>query len=56
MIFGVRSLKSVQTDFAEADAYQKVVRFSCDGSLVVTGGTDGVVQCWKVRRGEVRCK
>ena len=41
----------MQTDFDEKEPYQKAVRFSHDGSLLVTGGTDGVVRCWKVNKG-----
>ena len=41
-------VKSVRTDFSDKDSYQKVVRFNHDGSLIVTGGCDGIVRLWKV--------
>ena len=41
-------MASTQSDFAETDSYQKVVKFSHDGAYVVTGGVDGVVRVWKV--------
>ena len=41
-------ITSIQTDFGEGDSYQKVVCFNFDGSLLVTGGCDGVVRIWKV--------
>lgn len=40
---------SIRTDFSEGDSYQKVVHFNYDGSLLVTGGCDGVLRVWKVR-------
>ncbi len=49
--FQVKILNSVQSDFSEADPYLKVVGFTHDGKLVVTGGEDGSVRTWKVREG-----
>ena len=47
--FSLESKASIQTDFAAgADCYQKVVRFCYDGSMLVTGGMEGVVRVWKV--------
>lgn len=46
----MKVLKSVQADFSAGDPYVKVVGFSHDGNLVVTGGEDGSVRTWKVRR------
>ena len=43
----MKLMASTQTDFS-SEPYQKVVRFSRDGSLVVTGGEDGVIRSWKV--------
>lgn len=44
----LKTVRSIRTDFSEGDSYQKVVRFSSDGSRLVTGGCDGVVRVWKV--------
>ena len=46
MIFNVRALKSIQTDFGKPEPYQKVVRISPDGKVMATGGDDGVVRVW----------
>ncbi|KAM8809221.1 guanine nucleotide-exchange factor SEC12 [Eudromia elegans] len=42
----VETLRSVRTDFS-ADALQKAVRFSADGSLLATGGADGFLRLWE---------
>ncbi|KAL8572247.1 hypothetical protein ACOMHN_022484 [Nucella lapillus] len=44
--FDLQSLKSVQTDFEKDGGFQKVVRFSADHKLVVTGGADGFLRVW----------
>lgn len=44
----MKKIASFQTDFGEGDSYQKVVSFSRDESLLVTGGCDGIVRIWKV--------
>lgn len=41
-------ISSVRTDFGGKNSFQKVVRFNFDGSLMVTGGSDGIVRLWKV--------
>lgn len=46
LIFNVRGLKSIQTDFGKPEPYQKVVRISPDGRVMATGGDDGVVRVW----------
>jgi len=46
LIFNVRVLKSIQTDFGKPEPYQKVVRISPDGRVMATGGDDGVVRVW----------
>uniref|UniRef100_A0A8C2TNF8 Prolactin regulatory element binding n=1 Tax=Coturnix japonica TaxID=93934 RepID=A0A8C2TNF8_COTJA len=42
----VESLHRVRTDFSP-DALQKAVRFSADGTVLVTGGADGFVRLWE---------
>lgn len=42
----VESLHRVRTDFSP-DALQKAVRFSADGTLLVTGGADGFLRLWE---------
>ncbi|CAN9514184.1 unnamed protein product [Ophioblennius macclurei] len=44
----VSSLAEVQSDMNLQDPLQKVVRFSPDLSLLLTGGTDGHVRVWEV--------
>ncbi len=44
----VKTLQSVRTDFGEKESYQKVVCFSHNGSMLVTGGMDTIVRVWKV--------
>lgn len=43
----VQSLSEVQSDLNPQDPLQKVVRFSPDLSLLLTGGTDGHVRVWE---------
>ena len=38
-----------QTDFLDGGAFQKVVRFSRDGSMLATGGADSSIRVWTVR-------
>lgn len=44
----VETMQSVRTDFGEKESYQKVVCFGHNGSMLVTGGMDGIVRVWKV--------
>lgn len=44
----VTGLAEVQSDLNPQDPLQKVVRFSCDLSLLLTGGTDGHIRVWEV--------
>lgn len=46
--YKVEVMQMEQTDFSEADAFQKAVCFSHDGTCVITGGADGCVRCWEV--------
>ena len=48
--FEVEKLKSVQTDFCDKGSFQKVVRFSPDGSILATGGADGYLRVWRVNK------
>uniref|UniRef100_A0A3Q4IAD9 Prolactin regulatory element binding n=1 Tax=Neolamprologus brichardi TaxID=32507 RepID=A0A3Q4IAD9_NEOBR len=43
----VTALAEVQSDLNPQDPLQKVVRFSPDQSLLLTGGTDGHVRVWE---------
>ncbi|XP_059195985.1 prolactin regulatory element-binding protein isoform X2 [Centropristis striata] len=43
----VTSLAEVQSDLNPKDPLQKVVRFSPDLSLLLTGGTDGHIRVWE---------
>lgn len=44
----VTSLAEVSSDLNPQDPLQKVVRFSPDMSLLLTGGTDGHIRVWEV--------
>lgn len=44
----VTGLAEVQSDLNPQDPLQKVVRFSSDLSLLLTGGTDGHIRVWEV--------
>lgn len=44
----VTGLAEVQTDLNPQDPLQKVVRFSPDLNLLLTGGTDGHIRVWEV--------
>lgn len=46
----VSTLAELQSDLNPQDPLQKVVRFSPDMSLLLTGGTDGHVRVWEVNR------
>uniref|UniRef100_A0A8C6SS90 Prolactin regulatory element binding n=1 Tax=Neogobius melanostomus TaxID=47308 RepID=A0A8C6SS90_9GOBI len=43
----VKGLSEVQSDLNPQDPLQKVVRFSPDLSLLLTGGTDGHIRVWE---------
>lgn len=44
----VASVAEVSSDLNPQDPLQKVVRFSADMSLLLTGGTDGHIRVWEV--------
>jgi len=46
LIFNVRPVKAIQTDYNMPEPYQKVVRISPDARLMATGGDDGVLRVW----------
>lgn len=46
--YKVEVMQKEQSDFSEADAFQKAVCFSHNGAHVITGGADGCVRCWEV--------
>lgn len=39
-------IKTFLTDFGEDDSYQKVVRYSPNGEMFATAGTEGVIRVW----------
>lgn len=49
------TLAEVQSDLNPQDPLQKVVRFSPDMSLLLTGGTDGHVRVWEVNSPAIYC-
>lgn len=44
----ITTLAELQSDLNPQEPLQKVVRFSPDLSLLLTGGTDGHVRVWEV--------
>lgn len=50
----VTSVAEVSSDLNPQDPLQKVVRFSSDLSLLLTGGTDGHIRVWEVNT--VHCR
>ena len=50
----METVGEVQSDLNPVDPLQKVVRFSSDLSLLMTGGTDGHIRVWEVGFAE-RC-
>ncbi|XP_034553814.1 prolactin regulatory element-binding protein [Notolabrus celidotus] len=47
VLISVSGLAEVQSDLNPQDPLQKVVRFSPDLSLLLTGGTDGYIRVWE---------
>lgn len=47
-LVSVTGFAEVQSDLNPQDPLQKVVRFSADMGLLLTGGTDGHVRVWQV--------
>ncbi|XP_018324563.1 prolactin regulatory element-binding protein [Agrilus planipennis] len=45
--FTLHPFDSVQTDFLEKEPLQRVVKINHTGSLIATGGTEGVVRIWQ---------
>jgi prolactin regulatory element-binding protein len=48
--FDIKSSDSIQTDFSKSDPFQRVVRISPNGKVMVTGGIDGHVRIWNFPR------
>ncbi|XP_035777601.1 prolactin regulatory element-binding protein-like [Anopheles albimanus] len=44
--FDIKTADSVQTDFTESEALQRVVRISPNGRFMATGGMDGHLRVW----------
>lgn len=44
--FEIKAADSVQTDFMQPEPLQRVVRISCRGKFMATGGLDGRVKVW----------
>ena len=44
---------SVKTDFSSDGGYQRVVQLTPDVSVMVTGGADGKLRAWKVKKGQL---
>lgn len=46
LVFDIQASDSVQTDFADREPIQRVVRISLNNKLMATGGTDGHLRVW----------
>jgi len=42
------NIGSTRADFKEKQSYLNALQFNYDGTLIITGGSDGVVRVWKV--------
>ena len=42
------NIESARADFKEKQSYLNALQFNYDGTLIITGGSDGVVRVWKV--------
>lgn len=46
--FEVTEIANAQTDFCKDEPYQKVVKVTPDGSVIITAGADGKIRTWTV--------